>query len=182
MRESTSEMAVLGALALGGEMSGYDIRQFIDASISHFWRESYGQIYPVLAQLGRQKLVKSSADKASNRDRRRYSITKAGRQRLVEWLVIEPQPERPRNELLLKVFLASQAPTRIVIQHLESMIASCRAQTKELKQVEQEVRLQDAGSETLRFSIATIRAGIRMAQARARWAREAIEIISKRQA
>ncbi|MDH3629255.1 MAG: PadR family transcriptional regulator, partial [Acidobacteriota bacterium] len=44
---SSSRYAVLGILTLE-PMSGYDIKKFIETSVAHFWRESYGNIYPLL--------------------------------------------------------------------------------------------------------------------------------------
>ncbi|WP_431606966.1 PadR family transcriptional regulator [Paenibacillus thiaminolyticus] len=35
----------------GGPRSGYDIRKQFQASLRHFWSESYGQIYPALKEL-----------------------------------------------------------------------------------------------------------------------------------
>jgi len=46
-------------------------------------------------------------------DRRIYSIAKKGRERLANWLAVEPQPEIPRNELLLKCFFARRFPRKI---------------------------------------------------------------------
>jgi PadR family transcriptional regulator, regulatory protein AphA len=43
-------------------------------------------------------------------DRRIYSITKKGQDRLTKWLAVPPQPEIARNELLLKLFLVRRRP------------------------------------------------------------------------
>lgn len=178
-RQSTSEIAILGVLSLQDGLSGYDIREFIGASISHFWNESFGQIYPILAKLKRQKLVTVAVDKGSPRDRKLYSITESGRQKVREWIAEKAQPDRPRSEMLLKVFLGSQTEPNVVIEHLESLAESCAAQAIAFQQIEREVRRQDSGKNTLPYSIASIRAGLRLAQARAKWAREAIEIIQE---
>jgi len=34
-----------------GEASGYDLKKHFERSVGHFWSESYGRIYPMLAQL-----------------------------------------------------------------------------------------------------------------------------------
>lgn len=178
-RQSTSEIAILGVLSLHESLSGYDIREFIGASISHFWNESFGQIYPILARLKRQKLVTVVVDKDSSRDRKLYSITEDGRQKVSQWIAEKAQPDRPRSELLLKVFLGSQVHPDVVIEHLESLAESCAAQAAIFQQIEREVRRLDSGKRTLPYSIVSIRAGLRLAQARAKWAREAIVIIRK---
>ena len=56
-KAGTTEYAVLGMLALGPG-SGYDLKKRVEGSIAHFWSESYGQIYPILAHLASQGLVR----------------------------------------------------------------------------------------------------------------------------
>ena len=38
-------------------MSGYDIKKLVDAGLSHFWNENYGQIYPTLESLVKEGLA-----------------------------------------------------------------------------------------------------------------------------
>jgi DNA-binding PadR family transcriptional regulator len=52
MREVKSKYAILGMLSIA-PMSGYDIKKQVETSISNFWSESYGQIYPALRNLAR---------------------------------------------------------------------------------------------------------------------------------
>ena len=53
---SSTDYAILGMLTLR-PMSGYDIRATIGESIAYFWTESYGQIYPTLKRLTKEKLL-----------------------------------------------------------------------------------------------------------------------------
>ena len=64
MREVKSKYAILGMLSIE-PMSGYDIKKEVEKSISNFWTESYGQIYPVLRNL--------IAQEASHKNRRERS-------------------------------------------------------------------------------------------------------------
>jgi len=49
-RGRQTELAVLGALSVQ-PMTGYAVREEIRQLLGHFWSESYGQIYPALAEL-----------------------------------------------------------------------------------------------------------------------------------
>jgi PadR family transcriptional regulator AphA len=113
---------ILGLLRFG-PLSGYEIRAELVRAASSFWGESYGQIYPALHALrrsGRVKVLSSSSTRAGRgeRDRGRgetgrrvkstYAITSKGRTALEEWLALPPRPEPPRNELLLKLYLADR--------------------------------------------------------------------------
>src|SRR5882762_1606394 len=113
----TTEYAVLGMLALGPG-SGYDLKKRIEGSIAHFWSESYGQIYPILARLAARRLVERRLERQKGKpDRYVYSITAEGRERLGAWLA-EPARERGfRSELLLKLFFGRHRPVAESIRH-----------------------------------------------------------------
>ena len=70
--------------------------------------------------------------------RRIYSITKKGRAQLVKWLSVPPQPESPRNEMLLKLFFGSQVPTHILIENVKRMVVEHRAMLEKYTEMEKE--------------------------------------------
>src|SRR5262249_20786370 len=103
--ESQSQFAILGLLEQQGPMSGYDLKQRVDGSIGHFWREGWGRIYPTLRGLEAAGMVAKRMERKRGRPERKvYSIRPAGRKRLREWLGREVTPEVYRSEILLKLF------------------------------------------------------------------------------
>ena len=136
-RRSSSSMEVLLGLLAIEPMSGYDLGQTIRVSVGHFWNESYGQIYPNLKKLAAEGFVTAKTERQKGKpDRRIYSITETGIERLVKWLAVAPQPEIPRNEFLLKLFFGERIPTEILIGWVERMIESESAVLRELTRVE----------------------------------------------
>jgi DNA-binding PadR family transcriptional regulator len=132
-------MEVLLGLLTIAPMSGYDLGQAIRTSVGFFWNESYGQIYPNLKMLAAKGLVTAKTEQQIGKPERHvYSITKKGRKRLAAWLEVVPQPEIPRNELLLKLFFGAQISPEISIQHVERMVESERAFLREFKRIELE--------------------------------------------
>jgi len=126
-RSSSSTEVLLGLLTIE-PMSGYDLGQTIRASVGHFWNESYGQIYPNLKKLAAGGFVSSKTERRKGKpDRQVYSITAKGRQRMANWLAVDPQPEIPRNELLLKLFFGAQASSTVLARYVESMADRERA-------------------------------------------------------
>ena len=102
MKEGKSKYAILGMLSIE-PMSGYDIKKEVEKSISNFWTESYGQIYPVLSNLIAEKLVtKTVESEAGKPDRHVYSLTARGRKELRRWLLKGFAPKIQRDEFLLK--------------------------------------------------------------------------------
>ncbi len=129
---------LLGLLAIQPG-SGYDLGLTIRASVRHFWNESYGQIYPNLKRLAKGGLVRSRTERQKGKpDRRVYSITAKGRLRLTQWLHVPPQPEIPRNELLLKLFFGEQVPAPILAEYVKHMAQEHRAVLAALEQAERE--------------------------------------------
>ena len=132
-------MEVLLGLLTIGPMSGYDLGQAIRTSVGFFWNESYGQIYPNLKKLAAEGFVIAKRERQKGKPERHvYSITKKGRERLTAWLAVEPQPEIPRNELLLKLFFGAQISPDISIEHVKGMMKQELAYLREFRRIELE--------------------------------------------
>ena len=116
---SSSRYAVLGILTLE-PMSGYDIKKFIETSVAHFWRESYGNLYPLLNRLTDEKLVRRRTKRQKGKpDRHVYSLTDRGRAAFLEWLGEPAKEDAVRSELLLKLFFGRHLEPGRLEAHLE---------------------------------------------------------------
>jgi DNA-binding PadR family transcriptional regulator len=127
--------------------------------------------------MGRRGLVRSRRDGSSARQRKVYEITREGRAVLRAWLAEPPERERPRSEAILKTFLGDQAPPGVIVGHLRELAERMEHRAESLRQSEAHVRAADAGTRALVYTVASIRAGIHICEARAAWARECIELI-----
>ncbi|MED1204629.1 PadR family transcriptional regulator [Heyndrickxia acidicola] len=126
-RENKSFYALLGVLLLG-PATGYEIKQTIEKWLSHFWCESYGQIYPNLKRLVEENLATVKTEvQVGKPNKNIYSITDRGRQVLTEWLM-KPIVSHPpvKNEFLLKLFFSQSIPLEESIeqvkQHKQKML------------------------------------------------------------
>lgn len=137
-RTSATGQVLLGLLTIE-PMSGYDLGQAIRASIGHFWNESYGQIYPQLKRLAASGLATAKTQKQPGKpDRQVYSITRKGRDHLQKWLALAPQPEIPRNELLLKLFFGAQTEPERLIGYVTRMTEQEGALLERFRHIERE--------------------------------------------
>jgi DNA-binding PadR family transcriptional regulator len=173
-RRSSSSLEVLLGLLSIEPMSGYDLGLTIRSSVGFFWNESYGQIYPNLKKLAAQGLVSSRAERQKGKpDRRIYSITGKGRERLAKWLAVEPQPEIPRNELLLKLFFGTQVSPEIMIGFVRRMAEQEGAALSKFRQVEREIASSKQYPDTPYWRM-TARFGQLELEAHLRWAQETL--------
>jgi PadR family transcriptional regulator AphA len=169
-------MEVLLGLLEIEPMSGYDLGVVIRASVGHIWNESYGQIYPNLKKLAADGFVTSKTERQKGKpDRRIYSVTKKGQERLARWLAVEPQPEIARNELLLKLFFGAQVPAEILIGFVERMVEREGAVLKELTRLEHEDIAQSQQYPGAPYWKMAARFGQLELKAHLRWAEETLE-------
>lgn len=172
-------MEVLLGLLTIQPMSGYDLGQTIRESVGHFWNESYGQIYPNLKKLAGGGFVTSKTERQKGKpDRQIYSITKKGRERLAKWLAVPPQPEIPRNELLLKLFFGGQASLEISIEHVQRMMENESAVLRKIGRIEEEIG-QNRQYPDAPYWMMAVRFGQLELEAHLRWAQGTLAELNK---
>jgi PadR family transcriptional regulator, regulatory protein AphA len=181
-RVNQSQFALLGLLCFE-PMSGYDLKQLSAWSVSHFWREGYGQIYPTLQQLEKQRLVTKKTHRQKGKpDRNVYSITPAGRERLKQWLSEPANPEVLRNELLLKLFFGQWISAAMSRSQVEAHRQLWRQQLGEYaairKRLLEEHHEKDAG---LPFWEITLSYGEHIAKAQLAWSEETLKKLKDRE-
>ncbi|WP_276057502.1 PadR family transcriptional regulator [Mycolicibacterium duvalii] len=93
-------------LSGGEELSGYDIKKWINWAIRFFYSSpAYSQIYSELKRLERLELVSSRVD-AGIRNRRMYKLTEKGMAAVTRWANEEPvEPPTLKHNPLLRVML-----------------------------------------------------------------------------
>jgi DNA-binding PadR family transcriptional regulator len=173
-KENRSKYALLGLLSWR-PMSGYDIKKAIEQSISNFWNEGYGQIYPILRQLAAEGLASRSIEQQAGKpDRHVYTLTAKGRKALQRWLRKPAVDEVGRIEFLLKLFFGRQVTMTSNIRHVRQLEALQRQLLQRLDAVEQRLRAERAHNPDLPYWLLTISYGRHLCQARLHWCHEAL--------
>lgn len=120
--------ALLGLLSYE-PMTGYELKQFFDISIAHFWTAELSQIYPTLKTLEDSGYVTKHVEVQENRPNRKvYEITADGREELVRWMRGAEPPANLRDPFLIKVFLGTEIA-------VEDMLVLMRRQMEEHQKV-----------------------------------------------
>jgi DNA-binding PadR family transcriptional regulator len=157
-------------------MTGYALREEIRSVLGHFWSESFGQIYPALAELERQHLIERRGAEGSRSSV--FAITPAGTARLRELLSAPVQPVRPRSGLLLRLFFGRQLGPEACGALIRDARAQAQAQLADLAAARTEAQEgadhpQDSG-----YWMLTISAGEHAARAAIAWADESLAALS----
>ena len=96
------------ALLSDGPKYGLQLRHEFEVRTGEVWALNVGQVYTTLQRLERDGLVESEGDDGPSKG---YAITRDGSRELSEWLTTPPAVEQPpRDELLIKVLVASEVP------------------------------------------------------------------------
>lgn len=167
--------AILGLLAQGPK-SGYAIKRAVEQTINHFWKESFGHIYPTLSRLAAEGLVeREERAGASARESQPYRITAAGSAALRAWLEAPVEPEGVRNELALKLYFGEQAPLAVSRGHLEAHRAQHQARLAQLAAERPGLEAAAAAGEPeASFALITLELGLHISAARVAWCEAAI--------
>lgn len=106
MNVSPTGWALLGMLSGGDELSGYDIKKWINWAIRYFYTSpAYSQIYSELKRLERLGLVSSRVEGGA-RSRRMYKITPEGLAAVTHWSNEEPvEPPTLKHNPIMRVML-----------------------------------------------------------------------------
>lgn len=180
-KKNKTKYALLGVLnSMSG--SGYDIKKFCDSSISYFWNENYGHIYPVLQKMEDEELVTKQVEQTEGRPAKNvYSITAKGKEELDNWLMLPVEPEHGRSELLLKIFWSKNVPVEALIEKFQ-----------QIKEVSEEMLVQYAmikdslmahkneiDKMNLVLWISTVNYGKHGSEAKIKWCEETIKSLEE---
>jgi len=173
MSKAPIRVAVLGMLAFR-PMTGYEIKKAYEQGPANFMPISFGQIYPVLAKLRQDKMVRQEKQR-SGRGNIRYFVTAEGVAAFREWLFSFGEPSDHR-ELLLRLFFVSPAELSRLREHIE---AYCRQEHAALDRYEQTRKwLEDIHGRNPHLPIwkLVMEYGVLESQYRVRWCGLALQL------
>jgi DNA-binding PadR family transcriptional regulator len=183
----TTSYVILGLLTFK-EMSGYDLKQLINKSITHFyWSPAKSQIYGELRRLESHGLVTMREVPQTLRpDKRLYHITPQGTEAMQKWLENSGvEPDSYKSALLLKVFFGHMLSPNMTSglleerrQQIEGDLAACQKRAGELR-----TKLEGShGEDDLFFPLLTLQRSIALFQTDLNWIDETLEQFKQRQA
>ncbi len=163
--------------------SGYDLTKWMERETSHFFAIGHSSIYPALARLEREGLVRHEVVPSDQGPERKvYSITEVGCVALLAWAG-EPAAERQvRDEQLVKALCYGFLPKERALAQLREEKANHEEKLALYEKFERglgaELREGRISGEAYLGTLLTLRRGIGVERSYVEWCEEAAKMIS----
>jgi len=173
--KSTNAYALLGLLNIK-PMTGYEMKKWVENALSHFWKTSYGQIYPTMSKFVEEGLVTVEEIEVDKGPKSKlYTITEKGRTELNDWLAVDVHDINTKDETQLKFYFSASLPIGDVIEKAERMVADNQGMIDKYSNTETNMRETKRPTRQELNEFLAVRKGILLNEARVKWAKECIE-------
>lgn len=139
--------------------------------MNHFWKISYGQIYPTLKRLEEEGLatVQTSAQEGKP-ERKEYFLTEKGKEVLKNWLE-KPLKQLPveRNEVLLKLFFGRHQTKEQSLYLLEDYKQKLKNLYQTYEGIEEGIARHNHHQHDAKYWLFTLDYGKRVTEAAIAW-------------
>jgi DNA-binding PadR family transcriptional regulator len=175
------EVALLGLLSVRA-MTGYEIRHHFDRALAPWWDTPRTQIYPKLRELEARRLIEHEyIVQESKPNKRMYSPTPAGRERLREWLRSAIAWPDLRHHMMMRLFLGYLLPA----SELGALLAEYRDRTaqwaEQLREIDEKFSRSLSGPyrDAVFFELMSLRKLIDLADLEVSGADQALRVLAQ---
>jgi DNA-binding PadR family transcriptional regulator len=176
--KASLEYALLGLIAERRMVSGYDLTRLFDLSMAHYWHAHHGQIYPTLERMRQRKWIRRRDVIQHGRPNKRlYSITPEGINRLMEWLRSPFEGLQMKHAPLLRCRFLGHLGAEGARQKFLEERAAWKRYLDTFLSIEQRFFAKGAGYHDLNmmFTYFTLHRGITMMEENIEWCDWALE-------
>lgn len=178
----TLEYVILAGL-IRKPRSGYDLTRWMERETSHFFAVGHSSIYPALARMEREGLVRHEAvPSEKGPERKVYTVSEAGRDALLAWAEEPPAEKHVRDEQLVKALCYPYMPKERALARLEEekarheeKLAQYEGYERELEELSREDGLSPEAYLGTKLTLAR---GLGVEKSYVEWCEEAAEMIS----
>ncbi|KGP73726.1 transcriptional regulator [Pontibacillus yanchengensis Y32] len=179
VKENHTKYAILGLLTTECR-TGYQIKQMIDGSLNHFWKISYGQVYPILKTLVEDgDATVHETEQEGKPNKKEYHITQQGQNALQVWIE-KPVLELPteKNELLLKLFFGRHQDANTNLHLLETYLTKLTERYRTYEGIKTMIQQNYGQEEDAVFWIITLDYGLMTTKAAMDWCKQTMDLIT----
>ncbi len=172
-----SYYGLLSILSLGPQ-TGYDIRKELEHPEVFYWKESYGNIYPMLRNLEKDGLIDRHDVPFKKKKKILYELNQAGLDELNRWLLKPANLNRFRVEILMKLRFGESAG---VASMLDQVRMYREKAIEELRYARENSKMLGEQAESLSTDLRLITSIYfeELKESNIRWCDQALQILAK---
>ena len=163
------DFIILG-MVLNENLTGYDIKKYIENGIGVFYKASYGSLYPALKKLTEKGWLTMYEEPQGGRQKKFYKLTDEGRKVFMDWLASPMNALDGMNMHLAKVYFFDKLPVEIRDRQLLEYEINAANYLKKLQTLEKKFD-QFGSKDCFYFKLSTLYYGIGVTEETLRWCR-----------
>ena len=160
---------ILGML-YDDNLTGYDIKKYIENGIGVFYKASYGSLYPALKKLTEKGFLTMYEEPLGDRQKNYYKITNEGKKVFLDWLVLPINVLDGTNTHLAKVYFFDKLPSDIRDRQLLEYEINNEKYLRKLQALENDFDKME-NKDCFYYKLSTLYYGICITQETLRWCR-----------
>ena len=158
---------ILGML-LNEDLTGYDIKKFVENGIGVFYKASYGSLYPALKKLTEKGYLVMYEEPRGGRQKKFYKLTDEGKKIFMDWLASPMNVLDGANAHLAKVYFFDKIPSEIRDRQLLEHEMNNINYLRKLQSLENDFN-KLKNKDCLYYKLSTLYYGICVTQESIRW-------------
>lgn len=158
---------ILG-MVLDDDLTGYDIKKYIENGIGVFYKASFGSLYPALKKLTDKGYLVMYEKPQGGRQKNYYKITEEGREVFMDWLESPMYVLDGTNTNLAKVYFFDKLPSDIRERQLLELEINNENYLQKLEALEKDFNKLE-NKDCFYHKLSTLYYGICIIQETIRW-------------
>ena len=146
---------ILGILMLH-RMTAYELRNFIKNNFKSMYSDSLGSIQAALKKLFELEMVTFEELVEKGVNKKRYSITEAGQETLIEWIKIPINTSKTKNYDFGKLFFMGYVSKKDQKTLIDKIIISMEEEYETLKKLKESIDVEEESEEIENYLLTDI--------------------------
>ena len=146
---------ILGILMLH-RMTAYELRNFIKNNFKSMYSDSLGSIQAALKKLFELEMVTFEELVEKGVNKKRYSITEAGQEALIEWIKIPINTSKTKNYDFGKLFFMGYVSKKDQKTLIDKIIISMEEEYEALKKLKESIDVEEESEEIENYLLTDI--------------------------
>lgn len=156
------------------DMTGYDIKKYIESGICIFYKASFGSLYPILKKLTQKGYITKYEKNVGERVKIYYHITKEGREEFEKWLQVPISIDDGKGTQLVKVYFYDTLPQEVSKRLLSIYKKNNEIYLQELRDLENQY-MNSKNVDCYYYKLSVLNYGIRVIKETIAWCDDIIQ-------